>query len=87
MRKLIIRNLIVGLLLFVSCSVIAQITVTSKNTKGILFLGEGEKQPLIVGLGGAEGGNYEHVPIEGEHVEPYKHFDLAIEFLERQFIK
>jgi dipeptidyl aminopeptidase/acylaminoacyl peptidase len=35
----------------------AQETIPSKNTEAILYLGKGEKQPLIVGLGGSEGGN------------------------------
>jgi hypothetical protein len=30
---------------------------------------------------------YEHIPIEGDHIEPYKHFDLTIEFLEKHFIR
>jgi uncharacterized protein len=35
----------------------AQDTIKSKNVEAILYLGKGEKQPLIVGLGGSEGGN------------------------------
>ena len=35
----------------------AQETLQTKNTEAILYLGKGEKQPLIVGLGGSEGGN------------------------------
>ena len=35
----------------------AQETLQTKNTEAVLYLGKGEKQPLIVGLGGSEGGN------------------------------
>ncbi|WP_430410931.1 acyl-CoA thioester hydrolase/BAAT C-terminal domain-containing protein [Kordia sp.] len=35
----------------------AQETLATKNTETVLYLGNGEKQPLIVGLGGSEGGN------------------------------
>ncbi|MBC8755363.1 alpha/beta hydrolase fold domain-containing protein [Kordia sp. YSTF-M3] len=46
------------LFFFISAtSFYAQETISSKNTEAILYLGKGEKQPLIVGLGGSEGGN------------------------------
>src|ERR1700741_565568 len=35
----------------------AQKTLDTKNVNGVLYLGKGKKQPLIVGLGGSEGGN------------------------------
>lgn len=35
----------------------AQDTIRAKNVEAILYLGKGEKQPLIVGIGGSEGGN------------------------------
>lgn len=35
----------------------AQDTLQTKNTQAILFPGKSKKQPLIVGLGGSEGGN------------------------------
>lgn len=35
----------------------AQETIPTKNTEAILYLGKGENQPLVVGLGGSEGGN------------------------------
>jgi len=35
----------------------AQETLQTKNTEAVLYLGKSEKQPLIVGLGGSEGGN------------------------------
>jgi uncharacterized protein len=35
----------------------AQTTLNTPNTQSILYVGKGKKQPLIVGLGGSEGGN------------------------------
>ena len=35
----------------------AQDIIKSKNVEAILYLGKGEKQPLVVGFGGSEGGN------------------------------
>lgn len=35
----------------------AQETLQTKSTEAVLYLGKGENQPLIVGLGGSEGGN------------------------------
>lgn len=35
----------------------AQDTIRTKNVEAILYLGKDKKQPLIVGLGGSEGGN------------------------------
>mgnify|MGYP000175517376 CR=1 FL=1 len=43
--------------LFFSTKQFAQITLTSPNVEAVLYLGEGRKQPLVVGLGGSEGGN------------------------------
>ncbi|MEM0577387.1 acyl-CoA thioester hydrolase/BAAT C-terminal domain-containing protein [Flavobacterium polysaccharolyticum] len=40
-----------------SISIHAQDTIRVKNIEAILYLGKGKKQPLIVGLGGSEGGN------------------------------
>lgn len=45
------------LLLIFSANTFAQITLQTSNVEGVLYLGKGEKQPLIVGLGGSEGGN------------------------------
>ena len=47
----------IGLLLLSSLFGYAQDTIRSKNVEAILYLGTGKKQPLIVGLGGSEGGN------------------------------
>ena len=49
----------VFLLFFISCIIKlqAQETLTTKNTEAILYVGKGNNQPLIVGLGGSEGGN------------------------------
>lgn len=35
----------------------AQDSIKAKNVEAILYFGSGQKQPLIVGLGGSEGGN------------------------------
>jgi pimeloyl-ACP methyl ester carboxylesterase len=52
------RNiLILGLLLAFSSSTFAQIKLSTPRTESVLYLSEGKKQPLIVGLGGSEGGN------------------------------
>lgn len=44
-------------LLFFSVSSFAQISLQTPHVESILYLGEGKNQPLIVGLGGSEGGN------------------------------
>jgi dipeptidyl aminopeptidase/acylaminoacyl peptidase len=43
--------------LFLSSTLFSQIKLTTANTESILYLGTGKRQPLIVGLGGSEGGN------------------------------
>lgn len=43
--------------LLFSVSTYAQITLQAANTESVLYLGTGKNQPLIVGLGGSEGGN------------------------------
>ena len=45
------------LFVLISGKSVAQITGNTPNTESILYLGTGEHQPLIVGLGGSEGGN------------------------------
>lgn len=45
------------LLLVFSAHTLAQIKLEAENTESILYLGKGKNQPLIVGLGGSEGGN------------------------------
>jgi uncharacterized protein len=47
----------VVLLLSTSSISFSQTTLTTPNVESILYLGEGKNQPLIVGLGGSEGGN------------------------------
>lgn len=44
-------------LVLISYNSFSQITLNTPNAESILYLGEGENQPLIVGLGGSEGGN------------------------------
>ncbi|WP_420571250.1 acyl-CoA thioester hydrolase/BAAT C-terminal domain-containing protein [Kordia sp.] len=41
----------------ITSTIYAQETLDTKNTEAVLYLGKGENQPLIVGLGGSEGGN------------------------------
>lgn len=46
------------LLLFsISTTLYAQETLQTKNTEAVLYVGTGNNQPLVVGLGGSEGGN------------------------------
>jgi uncharacterized protein len=45
------------LLLFFSTNTFAQVTLQTPNVESILYLGKTKNQPLIVGLGGSEGGN------------------------------
>ena len=51
------KYLILALMLKFSADIFAQINLQTPNTQSILYLGEGKSQPLIVGLGGSEGGN------------------------------
>jgi uncharacterized protein len=45
------------LMLICSPNTFAQITLQTPNTESVLYLGRNNNQPLIVGLGGSEGGN------------------------------
>lgn len=45
------------ILICLSADIFAQITLNAPHTNSLLYLGKGEQQPLIVGLGGSEGGN------------------------------
>jgi uncharacterized protein len=49
--------LLTALFTWLSSSVWAQDTLRTANTQAILYTGKGKDQPLIVGLGGSEGGN------------------------------
>jgi len=51
------KLLFVSLLIICSIFSYSQDTIVAKNVEAILYLGKGKKQPLIVGLGGSEGGN------------------------------
>jgi dienelactone hydrolase len=44
-------------LLFFSANSFSQLTLSTPNIESVLYLGKDKNQPLIVGLGGAEGGN------------------------------
>jgi dipeptidyl aminopeptidase/acylaminoacyl peptidase len=52
-----LKHFIFGLFIFISSNSFSQITVETPNIESILYLGSGKNQPLIVGLGGSEGGN------------------------------
>jgi len=52
-----LKHLIFGLLLIISSNSFSQTKLETPNIESILYLGNGNKQPLIVGLGGSEGGN------------------------------
>ncbi len=49
--------LVICITLLASKTAVAQISLETPRVESILYLGEGEHQPLIVGLGGSEGGN------------------------------
>lgn len=51
------KCLFVVLTLIFSANTFAQITLQTPNIESVLYLGKGKNQPLIVGLGGSEGGN------------------------------
>lgn len=52
-----LKYFIFGLLLFIPFNSFSQITLETPNVESKLYLGAGVNQPLIVGLGGSEGGN------------------------------
>lgn len=51
------KLLFIGLLFIISSNSFSQIALNTPNTESVLYLGKGKNQPLIVGLGGSEGGN------------------------------
>lgn len=58
MKKIRIqRILFIVSLTILSLNTYAQETLKTDNTESVLYLGDGKNQPLIVGLGGSEGGN------------------------------
>lgn len=48
---------LLALFTFIVTSSFAQVVLKTPRTESILYLGKGKHQPLIVGLGGSEGGN------------------------------
>lgn len=50
------HSLLIFLLIF-SANTFAQITFQAPNVECVLYLGKNKNQPLVVGLGGSEGGN------------------------------
>ena len=51
------KHLFIVLTLIFSSNTFAQTTLQTPNIESVLYLGKGKNQPLIVGLGGSEGGN------------------------------
>lgn len=51
------KSLLLGLLLLLVATANAQIQLPTPRVESVLYLGNGKQQPLIVGLGGSEGGN------------------------------
>lgn len=51
------KQLLLLTLLGVSGTAVSQIKLETVNTESILYFGSGDNQPLVVGLGGSEGGN------------------------------
>jgi uncharacterized protein len=57
MNKIISTLIFIGILTFCSVHSYAQQRIDISNVDAPLYLGESDNQPLIVGLGGSEGGN------------------------------
>ena len=58
MKKLpIVKTLFVGILLIITSQTFCQTFLNTPNIESRLYLGKGTNQPLVVGLGGSEGGN------------------------------
>lgn len=52
-----IRHFLLALFIGISFNSFSQIILATPNVESKLYLGTGDNQPLIVGLGGSEGGN------------------------------
>ena len=51
------KQSIVFLFVLLSAKSFSQVTLSTSNVESVLYLGKNKNQPLIVGLGGSEGGN------------------------------
>lgn len=51
------KHITLVLMLILSADSFAQNTLQTPDNESVLYLGKGKKQPLVVGLGGSEGGN------------------------------
>ena len=51
------KTVFLGLMLIISSHLFSQITLNTPGVESKLYLGQGANQPLVVGLGGSEGGN------------------------------
>ena len=52
-----LKHFIFGLFIAISSNSFSQTILETPNVESKLYLGKGKNQPLIVGLGGSEGGN------------------------------
>lgn len=52
-----IRQFTAGFFILLSFNSFSQLTIEAPHVEALLYLGKGNNQPLIVGLGGSEGGN------------------------------
>ena len=52
-----IKYILLVIMLIFSADTFAQITLQTPNVESVLYLGKNKNQPLVVGLGGSEGGN------------------------------
>lgn len=58
MKRIIVLLLFIVITAFtVQEGLQAQVRLNTSRTEAVLYLGKGKKQPLLVGLGGSEGGN------------------------------
>ncbi len=58
MTKISFHKILLFLFLFsVTGKMLSQVTLQTPGVNSILYTGKGKKQPLVVGLGGSEGGN------------------------------
>lgn len=53
----LLKYFFLSLLLIFSMGAFSQISLPTPRVESILYLGKGKNQPLVVGLGGSEGGN------------------------------
>ena len=52
-----LKNAFIVIFISISINAFGQSKLITANVDSRLYVGEGDKQPLVVGLGGSEGGN------------------------------